>query len=654
MNQKHSITSSIGALFSVCVSHVMASYPCADDEDAPWLENKNRTIFITRQIRYFVDDYIKEESLGEPGTFGTAYKCYKKADISRSKPFAVKEINKARFNLAHPTEKEELLSTMQNEIAILLKVRHKNIVELYDVYESRDQLHLVMEYLPGGELFDRICDHPDGYGEKQAANIIKQILNALNKVHSKQILHLDLKPENVLFKDNTDDSVKLIDFGMARIVPKLTVLEGKVGTIQYMAPEVISGGLFSYGADVWSVGVMLYCMLFGYPPFNDYDSEVVTSEKHIETQILNGFDPVVMDGYGAWFPKSMPISKECMKLITHMLEKDVAKRWTVKECLSCKWIQQKEYKQSFSPLFKESLLKYRKKNKFRTAISNLFTHYLDVDVKQEIAQHFNDMDTNHDGVLSLKEFECGLKKLNSDISSEQIETIFKNLDFNNDYSLSLNELIMSTNMTSLVSRDVRLYDAFEKLDSNHDGSISRTEMEKAVKSIGLDDDNKEENGLTLRRLQSAFDEADRNHDGTIDYDEFLSALHPTLDKNESCSSILKANEQRAERSLSAASFNVSNKMAKGTVLQPKAYSANNIVNDADDHEMETLRKENERLKLRLKLKSDELSTAKGIYSKNIAKVLKLQNEITTKDKKIKLLAQTVNQLNDELNLLRGQ
>eukprot|EP01084_Bolivina_argentea_P141340 248372_1 len=175
----------------------------------------------------------------------------------------------------------------------------------------------------------------------------------------------------------------------------------------------------------------------------------------------------------------MPISKECMKLITHMLEKDVAKRWTVKECLSCKWIQQKEYKQSFSPLLKESLLKYRKKNKFRTAISNLFTHYLDVDVKQEIAQHFNDMDTNHDGVLSLKEFECGLKKLNSDISSEQIETIFKNLDFNNDYSLSLNELIMSTNMTSLVSRDVRLYDAFEKLDSNHDGSISRTEMEKA-------------------------------------------------------------------------------------------------------------------------------------------------------------------------------
>eukprot|EP01084_Bolivina_argentea_P169293 293493_1 len=308
------------------------------DDKSLWSSN-NRTIFITRQIRYFVDDYLKEESLGQPGQFGTAYKCYRKSDTDRRTPYAVKEINKSRLTAAKPTEKDELLQTMQNEIAILLKVRHKNIVELYDVYESRDQLHLVMEYLPGGELFDRICEQSEdgGYGEKQAANIIKQILSALYCVHSKKILHLDLKPENILFKDDTDNSVKLIDFGMARVVPRLTVLKGKVGTIQYMAPEVISGEFFSYGADVWSVGVILYCMLFGFPPFNDYEKDIgdiLTSEKYIEQKILLGFDPTVKDGYGTWFPKEMPISNECMKLISNMLEKDVTKRWAVKECLS--------------------------------------------------------------------------------------------------------------------------------------------------------------------------------------------------------------------------------------------------------------------------------------------------------------------------------
>eukprot|EP01083_Nonionella_stella_P055060 145314_1 len=108
---------------------------------------------------------------------------------------------------------------------------------------------------------------------------------------------------------------------MARVVPRLTVLKGKVGTIQYMAPEVISGEFFSYGADVWSVGVILYCMLFGFPPFNDYEKDIgdiLTSEKYIEQKILSGFDPTVKDGYGTWFPKEMPISNECMKLISNM------------------------------------------------------------------------------------------------------------------------------------------------------------------------------------------------------------------------------------------------------------------------------------------------------------------------------------------------
>lgn len=110
-------------------------------DEPPWLETNNRTIFITRQIRYFEDDYIKQDSLGE-GTFGVVYKCYKKSDIEKKQPFAVKEIYKSRLTLVGKGEKDSLLSALQNEIAILLKVRHENIVQLFDVYESRNQLHL--------------------------------------------------------------------------------------------------------------------------------------------------------------------------------------------------------------------------------------------------------------------------------------------------------------------------------------------------------------------------------------------------------------------------------------------------------------------------------------------------------------------------------
>ena len=639
-----------------------------DDDEPPWLENKNRTIFITRQIRYFEDDYIKEDCLGE-GTFGICYKCYKRGDIKKLRPFAVKEIYKSRLTVVGKGEKDSLLLSMQNEIAILLKVRHKNIVKLFDVYESRDQLHLVMEYCDGGELYDRICK--DEYGEKQAVNIIKQILNSLNIVHSKKICHLDLKPENILFKDKSDDCVKLIDFGMSRMIPRLTLLKGKkIGTIQYMAPEIISGKGFGLAADVWSVGVILYCMLFGYPPFFDDQQDddhvvgdMVNSEKIIENKILNGFNKNIRDGYGPWFPSEIPISNQCMKLISNMLEIDVTKRWTVKECLSCKWIQQQKKEedyQTISPLFRESLLKYTKKNKFRVAISNLFSDYLDIDIKQEIIRHFKEMDIDNDGKLSLKEFELGLKKLNDQISNEQIEKIFKCLDFNNDFKISLNELIISTNMTSLVSRDERLYAAFQKLDTNHDGRIDKKEMENAARKIlnvqkeekkqsdddddnKCDDDNKydENNMITLKRLKSAFDEVDSNNDGTIDYDEFLKVLHPEFESTEDSFTSLQKMKS-IENSYDSPFFNVTNKFAKGLLIQPEAY---NNYNNNNNKQQPTIQQENNKLK-------QELKNTKNILSKNMEKVYNLQNDLKQKDKTIASLSKSLNERNVELKRLR--
>eukprot|EP01084_Bolivina_argentea_P169292 293492_1 len=339
-----------------------------------------------------------------------------------------------------------------------------------------------------------------------------------------------------------------------------------------------------------------------------------------------------------------------------MFEMDVKKRWTVKECLSSKWIQQKdELKDAISPLFRDSLLKYTKKNKFRVAITNLFSNYLDADVKQEIVKHFNEMDTNKDGKLSLQEFQNGLKKLNENMSSDQIEEIFKNLDFDNDLTISLKELMTSTNMTSLMSRDERLYAAFEKLDVNHDGRIDKNEMELAVKQLfkhesGGDDDAKnDEQILSLSRLKSAFDEADINNDGTVDYDEFLQVLHPEFKESESVRSLSKQSSVHIDTD--AAKFNVNNRLAKGSILQPKAYSDKNVLKDKDMIISE-LERENQKLKVSLKLKNTEFNEAKNIYQNNITKVMKLQMQNDAKDSKIKKLEQALDKRNEEMDKLK--
>eukprot|EP01084_Bolivina_argentea_P049267 90627_1 len=128
-------------------------FPLDDDEDekAPDLDKAtsgNKTIFVTYQMRFFHDDYKVIGPVGEPGQFGIAYECYLKSDSFQTRR-CVKEINKARFHHIGAEERNVVMKTMQNEIAILKKVDHPNIVKLYDVYEDRHKLHLVMEFLPG-------------------------------------------------------------------------------------------------------------------------------------------------------------------------------------------------------------------------------------------------------------------------------------------------------------------------------------------------------------------------------------------------------------------------------------------------------------------------------------------------------------------------
>jgi len=151
---------------------------------------------------------------------------------------------------------------------------HPSIIKIKHVYESIDVMYIIMSACNGGELFERIQTE-DGFSEKKASGVFANMLSAIYYLHSKDIVHCDLKPENFLFKENSESlsnikdpwQIQLIDFGMAKVVRWRKYYRRKSGTPQYMAPEVLEGK-YNQSCDMWSMGVILFVMVFGFPPFN--------------------------------------------------------------------------------------------------------------------------------------------------------------------------------------------------------------------------------------------------------------------------------------------------------------------------------------------------------------------------------------------------
>merc|ERR1719198_2157866 len=152
-------------------------------------------------------------------------------------------------------------------------VSHPNIIQLYEIFDEKEKMNLVMELVTGGELFDRIVAKSH-YTEREAANTIATICAALKHLHKQKIVHRDLKPENLLYSDPTDEAIiKVADFGLARMVSAGDIMKTACGTPGYVAPEILQNkGYDSPAVDMWSTGVILYILLCGFPPF--YEEEL--------------------------------------------------------------------------------------------------------------------------------------------------------------------------------------------------------------------------------------------------------------------------------------------------------------------------------------------------------------------------------------------
>ena len=290
----------------------------------------SKSNFILRGSGLFNFKYIKIQELGSGGFS----KVFRVQNLITSEIFACKEL---------PVNKIKDKEKFKNEVNIMSKCDHPNIVKLIEIYEDKRYLELVMEECCGGTLFDRLLkkmeDEGEPFSEKEAAVIFKQIISAIFYCHNQGIAHRDLKIENVLFLYKTDDSpVKIIDFGLSESAPHLQTdlmeiisgekninmsMTGSVGTPHYISPEVLQGQ-YSQKCDIWSAGVILYAMLSGSFPFDG------DTDKDIYKAILKRKYDFKKDVWNN-------ISDECKDLISHMLC-DEYKRYTAEMVLNHPWL----------------------------------------------------------------------------------------------------------------------------------------------------------------------------------------------------------------------------------------------------------------------------------------------------------------------------
>jgi len=262
------------------------------------------------------DNYDIKGEIGK-GAFSIVYSAQNK---KTGEKVAVKVIDKK--SASTPQDQQRL----KTEVEILKKIKHANVVCLKDMFETPEKLYLIMELVTGGELFDKIVEKGQ-YSERDASIIVKNLLSAVEYLHQNSIAHRDLKPENLLLRGgDVDTDVMLSDFGLSKIVGVESMMETACGTPYYVAPEVLSASGYDKEVDLWSVGVITYLLLCGFPPF--YGESLPEVFEQIMKAEFDFPDPYWTD-----------ISKEAKDLIQKLLVVDAKKRLTATQALKHPWIE---------------------------------------------------------------------------------------------------------------------------------------------------------------------------------------------------------------------------------------------------------------------------------------------------------------------------
>ncbi len=463
----------------------------------------NQDILVKLNAENPFNNYQSKSRLGE-GAFGSVDK------VIHKETKAVRAMKKISKKSTTTTENEIL-----NEIDMLKKLDHLNLVKIYEFYSTKDDYYIVTDFCKYGELFDKIQDIAP-FEEKQAAYIVYQLLSAVHFLHSSNIIHRDLKPENILIeniKENNYLDIKVIDFGTAKIFDKSKNEKRRIGSSYYMAPEVLKKN-YTEKCDIWSIGVILYILLSKYPPFNGKNDEEIYANIKIGEYDL----------HSSPFDK---ISKQAKNLITKLLEKNPEKRLSADQALKHDWFNKTQTKELLFATAKKNiksilskLCTYKAEHQLQQVAIAFIVHNIgQTEEVKRIFQAFQLIDENGDGRITKDELIKGLSFYDSSIKNpkEEVDKIFHTIDMDNNGSLEFEEFArVLIDKKKLLTNDILKF-CFNFFDSDRSGEIT---MEELKDIFGKGNEN---------RIVELVNEVDTDKNGMIDFQEFKEMMIKILD-----------------------------------------------------------------------------------------------------------------------------
>uniref|UniRef100_A0A7S2W6A0 Calmodulin n=1 Tax=Mucochytrium quahogii TaxID=96639 RepID=A0A7S2W6A0_9STRA len=483
-----------------------------------------------KKVSRLQQDYKLLGELGR-GAFSVVYRAKKRISAGNDDPeIAVKVVLLSKLS---SRERKTQFRYLNSEVAVMKKVterlpRNKHVVHLLESFaETRPNYRvcMVLELCNGGELFDRIVQRSH-YSEKDAKDVVRKLAGALKELHAIGVVHRDIKPENLIYDSPAEDAaIKITDFGLALDTeyPEKDVYKSHVvGTSGYFAPEVLFLR-YSPACDIWSLGVVLYILLVGYPPF------VGRTRLQVQKEIRLG-------RYQFHMPEWKDISQSAQDLISKMLEYRPKERIKPDGVLSHEWLTQageedtiplsiqkhkqfnnkRKLKAAAYAVMWGTRLNTKRKNKLQGIAQKMKPEGFKPEDLELIKKAFDDHATDH-----LTDTEQ-LSKVLSDLGYRQLplERMFKLFDDNNDGKIDRGELL--SGLAALQGPDEACIKfCFSVYDDDGSGEIDKDELinilSMCITNTDLDADK------ISNELCEAFDDIDADSNGTISFEEFKSA-----------------------------------------------------------------------------------------------------------------------------------
>eukprot|EP00986_Skeletonema_menzelii_P013060 scaffold7400_cov122-Skeletonema_menzelii.AAC.9 len=393
---------------------------------------------------------------------------------------------------------KEYLDELRNEISVLRSLDHPNIVKAYEVYETKQNIYVVMEYCSGGDLYSRVP-----YVESQAANIISQLCSAIGHMHDNGIIHRDIKMENIMFESSDPTAkIKLLDFGLSKKYLPGMYMSDWCGTVYTMSPQVIDG-VYTNKADCWSIGVIAFLLLCNEKPFRGKRSEMLSKIKYCD--------------YTFKSPGWSNVSKDAKRFVAALLTKDPTKRLSAEEALQHSWLNKKDFEtvsteqlnERLMANVKDNILSFAQTSELKRIAAVIVAHKSSVKEILDMRRAFEKFDKEKDGVITIDEFKAAMAECD-EYSDEDVNAIFEQMDVNKNGKIMYTEFVAATLELHGRVEEKRLAEAFDHMDDDDSGFISKENLKKLLGESG-----------TPERLEKLIGSADSDGDGRISFEEFL-------------------------------------------------------------------------------------------------------------------------------------